>query len=335
MNHRIVSLALPILVAAMTACNAGGPTNDAQRAGESAPSAPTTPPPRGASGPLDAAHKAYLEGDFTAVAERIRDVLLDPASNDLVKENAYALLDKSYEVNGGRLPATSTMPAGYADLQYGVVRGIAQHGAPFYKLFARGRTRDASHIKGFTVKRLPDQVLLDKQAKKGTFDLRDDEPGYKDFVIELEDLSSAPPDGVYTMRLELDDGTVGEGWFIAHGLTSSASPEVKTPLPSATLSDPNPLVTWVPFRSPEYLPFEERTLNVWVSLQDDDKSSWNLWTGDPKDLSSVRLGDHPGFPSAKLAKGDHWLSLGMGELRRFGPIRIVRNSVTVLPFHLQ
>ena len=283
-------------------------------------------------GALDAAHEAYLNGDFIAMSERIRDVILAPGSSDLVKDNAYALLDKAYEANKGHLPSRFTLPEGYREVQYGAVRGMTKNG-PFYKIFSRGRARDASHLVGLTVKRLPDEVLLDKKDKHGVFELRDDEPGFKDFVIEAK-VPSLPADGVFTIRLELDDGTVSEGWFIGHNLEASASPEVKSPAPTATLADPNPRVSWVPFRTPEYAPFEQRTLSVWVDEDGNESNNWDYWTDEPGDIDAVRIGAHPGTRAKKLTPGDYWLSVGFHELRSFGPIRVQRVSSSVLPFHI-
>ena len=83
-------------------CAGGGSAGSGETRKES-PSAAATP------GALEAAHKAYLEGDFTGMTERIRDVLLDPSAGALAKENAYELLDKAYEAQGGTLPSTTKL----------------------------------------------------------------------------------------------------------------------------------------------------------------------------------------------------------------------------------
>ena len=328
MSHRIARVfGLIVAAATLAACSTSG---DSQRG--SAPPGAAAPRPVSSPSALDAAHEAYLSGDFLAMSERVRDVILDPGSSELVKENAYALLDKAYESKHGQLPSRFTLPAGYVDLQYGAIRGMTKNG-PFYRVFCRGRALDANHLAGLTLKRLPDEVILDKQTKKGSFDLRDDEPGYKDFVLEAK-VPALPADGVFTIRLELDDGTVSEGWFVGHGLESSASPEVKSPSPSATLSDPNPVVSWVPFHSPEFVAFEGTTFNVWVGRDGDDADHWSFWTAEPGSLAAVRIGAQPGSPTKKLTAGDYWLSVGNAEIRKFGPIHINRGSSTVLPFHV-
>jgi hypothetical protein len=153
-------------------------------------------------------------------------------------------------------------------------------------------------------------------------------------VLELRRVDALPEDGIFTLRLELDDGTSSEGWFIGHALKSSASPELRTPASSASLSDPNPLVSWVPFRSPEYAPFEHRTLNVYLDREGGSPLMWNFWTGEPGELAAVRAGAHPGAPRVSLEAGDYWLSVTAAEIRSFGPIRLARGSQTVEPFHI-
>jgi hypothetical protein len=334
MIQRIVrGLSVICVVTAACACSSACTNGSNQK--ESAPERPApSAPPSSAPAGLESAHNAYLDGDYLTMSERIRDVLLDPASSELVKQNAYELLDKGYEATNGKLPSRLTLPAGYVDLEYRATHGTTQHGARD-RIMMRGRARDASHLKGLTLRRLPDQtILLDKQSGKGKFDLRDDEPGFKDFVLELEKVPALPEDGVFTVRMELDDGSVTEGWFIGRALTSSATPEVKSPSPSASLSDPNPIVSWTPFRSPQYAPYERRTLNIWIGLENDDGMSWNLWTGEPGELSSAKVGAHPGTPSTKLVPGEYWLSVAAGENRKFGPVRLQRESQTVMPIHI-
>jgi hypothetical protein len=100
MNRIVLGVSL---VCGAYGCTGGGGT-------ETPKDAPRTAAAPAAPGALDAAHKAYLDGDFIAVTERIRDVLLDPSSGELAKENAYELLDKAYEVQGGKLPSVFKPP---------------------------------------------------------------------------------------------------------------------------------------------------------------------------------------------------------------------------------
>jgi hypothetical protein len=331
MNQRIglgVSACVTVLVlGGASACSD-------PRSVESGGAPASSPAPSGQTAPdaLASAHAAYLSGDFIAVGERIKDVLLDPRSSARARENAYELLDKSYEVQNGSMPSTFKLPAGYEGLKLGVVRGMSPQG-PFFRVFLYGRTRDVSHLTGLTVKRLPNETLLDKATKQGDFALRKDMPGFDTFVLETR-LAAPPEDGVFSIRFELDDGTVSEGWLIGHSLTSSTSPELRSPASSASLSDPNPTVSWVPFRSPEYAPFEWRTISVWVSRDGGSKETWSFWKQAPGELGAVRVGETGEAPKTTLTPGDYWLNVTAGEGRMFGPVGVARESRTVLPFHV-
>jgi hypothetical protein len=296
--------------------------------------APQAVAPAATPGTLQRAHDAYLEGDFLAVGERVRDVLLDTRANDLVKENALELLDKAYEAQQGSLPSRFVLPPGFEGIKFSLVRDVNGQSASF-RTFLYGRTRDISHLKSVTVRRLPDEVLLDSTpgSGKGSLKLRHDKVGYDTFVVERV-LNALPADGVFTVRFDLDDGTSPEGWFISHSQSSTATPELRTPVPSTSTSDAHPVISWVPFRSPEYQPFELRTLSVWVGRDGADETSWDIWMQNYGELGAVKVGDQPPAAKTSLIPGDYWLNVSCGEGRMFGPVAMTRESRAVAPFHV-
>jgi len=299
--------------------------------------------PSGAPGALQAAHEAYLDGDFLALGERIRDVLLDPRAGALAKENAYELLEKAYEVQGGSLPSKFELGAPFeGGLQYGHIRGTyAGPHRPWSQVYARFPIRDAARVTGFTVRRLPDEIVLDKATGRGKLEtIKHDDPGYgyEDFKIELL-VDELPADGVFTVRIELDDGAVSDGWFIVHGLAASATPELHSPVASQSFSEPNPVMRWVPFRSPEYRGFERRTLSIWTTNERVRSFQWGFWTNQPGELGQLELGGAdrgqlPGGSSASLAPDDYWVMLGYSEERSFGPVRLHRWARADASFHV-
>jgi hypothetical protein len=294
-----------------------------------APPAPAVAAPAG----LQAAHQAYLDGDWIALGERVRDVLLDPSAGQLVRDNAYALLEKSYEVQGGKLPTAFKLPPDFEFIKYGTTRVSTPYGSSS-SIYLYGRLRNAKRIKGITLRRLPGEILLDTATSRGKFDIRNDEPGFEDFSFDSGKIDALPADGVFTVRITLDDGSTSEGWFIGHALESTGSPELRSPAPSESLTDPNPLVAWSSFRSPQYAPFEKRNLNIWVSREGEEKVGWNFWTGEPGETGAVRIGAHEGAAKTKLLPGDYWLAVTAGEERQFGPFKIVRGSQSAAPFHV-
>lgn len=327
---RMLQRQIALLFAALlfTACN----TKDQAPAPDPMP-APPAPPPQ-ATPALQAAHTAYLEGDFLAMTERIRDVLVDPASSDLARENAFELLDMGYETNKGKLPSRDVLPPGFTLLRYDVTRWQSPHGSSF-RIHMRGRAQGATRVANVVVKRLPDQIVFDKASKRGQFRTENEEPGMEDFVIDTGHIDVLPADGVYTVHIDREDGSSWDSWFIGRSLAPTASPELVTPaaLP-ISFSDPNPKLVWKPFRSPQYRPFEHRTLGIYVSKEPTGGTAWDYWTGAPGEIGEVRIGDHPDATKTKLAPGEYWMMLSGGEERTFGPLRVGRGGSTVGSFHV-
>jgi hypothetical protein len=323
-----------VRVSVLLTCSAMGLSGCASAIGEEASRDPL---PAAVPGTLTAAHEAYLDGDFVALGERVRDVLLDPGATPRVKQNAFELLDKAYEVKGGALPSAFKLPAGYGGLQYVIFHNMTPQG-PSYQVHLRVLARDVSHVTGLTVRRLPDETLLDKATGKGHSQIRHD-PGTSaaqldELVLDSGPIATPPADGVIAIRLELDDGTVAEGFFIAQALASTTTPEVRSPAPWASVTDPNPEVTWAPFRSPECAGFEQRGLGVQVQREGESPLAWEVWSNKPDERSTVRLGSSVGVGRAALTPGDYRVMVVASETRAFGPVAISRASRTFRPFHV-
>ncbi len=285
-------------------------------------------------GTLTAAHDAYMKSDWIALGERVRDVLLMANAGDLARQNALELLDSAYEINHGSLPSTFKVPSGIEGMAYGQIAGVDPNG-PMFHIFIRGEGPASSQIKNITVRKLPNEVLLDKVEKKGTFEVTNTSTG-SEFELDAT-VQSLPSDGVFSVRLELTSGVVSEGSFIARGLSASASPVITSPAHASSLSEPNPMVRWAPFHSPERKPFERRSLGVYVSRQlpgDRDERAWEYFTMKPSEFDGIRIGDARGEGEAKLKPGGYWLSVTAGESRTFGQIRLVRRSRTVTAFRV-
>lgn len=297
--------------------------------------APAGPLPTSAPGALQAAHEAYLAGDFVALGERIHDVLLDPSSGQLAKENALELLDKAFEAQNGKLPSRFRFPEQIAGMELGVTRGQNVYSA--YRamyLWVRVPEGLAARVTNITVRRLPGEPLLDQAAGRGKVKLRHDKVGFEDIVLEAVNLESLPADGVFSIRIDIDGSPVVDTWVLGSRLVASSTPEVSAPTPSESLPSGNPTVRWTPFHSPESAAFEDRTLSVYIQDVKAKAAAWDLWTNAPGELGAVRVGEHDGAAKTKLAPGSYWLALTAGENRVFGPITIARKSQAGVPFNV-
>jgi hypothetical protein len=331
-NRSLRSLGLSLIASVCALSAACTAPQSGQPAGEAPPSSPS---PTSAPGALQAAHEAYLGGDFIAVGERIHDVLLDPSSGELAKDNALELLERSFAAQNGKLPARFALPDQIGGMELGLMKGQAAHGE--YRalyLFVRVRAGLASRVTNITVRHLPGDLLLDKASGRGKIKLRHDKPGFEDIVLEAINVESLPADGVFSIRVEIDGAPVMDSWVLGSKLVATTTPEIASPAPSESLADENPTVRWTPFHSPEHAPFEDRTLSVYVHDPKANKAAWDLWTDRPGDLAVLRIGDHDGTAKTKLAPGSYWLAFTAGENRSFGPVTLARKSQAGLPFNV-
>lgn len=319
--HLVAPLALALSV---VGCTESSPS-------DRAPAAPAAPSPVAAPSALDAAHAAYLSGDYLTVGDRIRDVLLDPGAGRLARENALELLDASYEATRGKMPSRLVLPPEIKNPKLGVVHG-KNAGTPYGSVFLYVRVPEGmgARIAEMTVRRLPGEVVLDRASAK--LSIRHDAPGFEDVVLERVGADGPFEDGVYSMRVAIDGGPVAEGWFLARRMVSSAVPEIASPTHQEVLSDPNPTIRWTPFRSPEYATWEQRVLSVYVGDAVKETQAWNLWTDVPGEIGAVRVGLDARAPKTTLAPGSYWLALSGSEERMFGPLRLSRNSRSGVPF---
>ena len=323
-GRSLAVVALSLLGALSFACSRGGADAEVSRA----------PEPTAAPGSVEAAHEAYLAGDFVAVGERIRDVLLDPRAGQLAKDNVLELLDKAYEAQNGRMPSRFVLPSGVQGLHLAAMRGEVPHAAAYHTFFLYMRVRAglADRVDEIVVQRLPDQPLLDRRGGRGALKVKHAVPGFDDLVLEAKGIDGSSLDGVLSVHVLFDGGPAIDTWVLARRMISSAAPIVESPAPSASFGDPNPVVRWTPFRSPEYAPFEERRIDFYVHDDAADRAAWDLWLPDAAELGTMTLGDHAGAPPTRLGPGSYWLALTASEERQFGPVILGRTSQTGVPF---
>jgi hypothetical protein len=186
-----------------------------------------------------------------------------------------------------------------------------------------------AHVKQMSLRTQPGNLaVLDRASGIGDVRLTP-QPGEKadEVVLEAKNVDAALADGVARIHVSLDDGREVDTWVLVRGMSSSASPEIATPIPSATFSDPSPTFEWTPFHSPEYAPFETRTLSVYVSDEQTKTAAFDRWMANPGELARMKV-------EKKLAPGSYWLAISAGEVRKFGPIHLARTSQRGVPFSI-
>jgi hypothetical protein len=288
----------------------------------------TEPAPVDAPPALTTAHEAYLAGDYVEMGDRIKDVLVDPRAGDLARDNAFALLESAYEATHGRLPARAALPDGMRLMTLGVLNGANPFGANrLVFLSMRVVAGRAAHVKDIRLTRLPGEPILalTGSSPRGELVVSPAANGLEDVKLQAKQLDVLPDRGAFEIHVAFDDGPGVDAVVLANKLVASAQPEITSPAVGQVLTDPRPEFAWLPFRSPEYAPWEARAVHVGVSRE--SKDAWTFYKWDPGELGSVHVGE-----PATLEPGPYWMSLLCMEQRMFGGIWIMRLSETAGPF---
>jgi hypothetical protein len=289
----------------------------------------TQPAPTDAPPALMMAHEAYLAGDYAEMGERLKEVIVDPHTGELARENAFALLERAYEATRGQLPARTPLPKDVEVMTLGVLNGANPFGAHrLVFLYMRVLEGRAEHIKDIRVTRLPSEPIIALAEKRGTFSVTHGKKGFDEIKLEARGLDILPDRGAFAIQVVFDDGRPGiDAFVLANKLVASTQPDVTSPTVGQVYSHPHPEITWRPCRSPEYMPWEARSVNVGIVRESTKEDAWTFYKWDPGELAKVRVGD-PETPAAKLEPDSYWLSLLCTEERKFGGIWISRLSET-------
>lgn len=282
------------------------------------------------------AHQAYAHRDFLQMTTLVREVLADPNSGKVERQNALALVGKAFDENKGKLPADWSLPAPLTNLKFKHNRKELPDGVEYaYQLAVNGPEADS--VTNIKLVKFPSEVILDREAGVGEWSTEPDEGGFY-FEMYGGDGRDALPEGLYLFTITTKDGTKFDGWFPLENLTSSASPTLDSPAVGETFTQPNPELRWQDFKSPEYKPSERRILAIDVGRLDGPTNGWTgVWSHyeqDPARTSAV-IGVTPDSEGVEyLADGKYWMSLTYFEQRKFGDLKLRRGSRTARPFYV-
>jgi hypothetical protein len=289
---------------------------------------------------LGKVHSAYLARDFRKMAVAMKDALMAQPDDPQVKENVLRLYKKAYEVQGQNgVPADWQLPDEITKMRITVRR--IQKDLPEFSLKVSGNTIQAKIIKQLQVIHYPDQIVLDKRSAIGEWK---EGPGKNsvDFEYQFQGRKSRQQvaTGLYLLKVELTNGKSVDGWFLVDDdMNASTTPEVSSPAVGETFTTGNPKFIWVDFRSPEYKPYEHRSVWIGVSRAEppnyDWDKKWQLWVDSPT-LQQTTVGPTSGGTGvSKLENGRYVFVINYGERRRFGDVMIGRDCMTNRTFIVQ
>ncbi len=291
------------------------------------------------SSPLETAQKAYLERDYATMSTAMRKALESPRTGPVERENLFGLLAATYQARGYEgIPADWKLPPEITKMKIVVNRILRD--LPRYSFRVQGETAAIGTIRQLRVTRYPDQVVLDRKAGLGEWEERLNEDGDAEYELCGARTQAPVAAGLYLLRIELASGSAVDGWFILDPeVNSTESPALSSPSYGQQFTTTRPMFSWADFRSPQYKPFERRTVWMAVTRADPPAYDWDVhWSfyADAPTLTDITVGAAPGEHLAKpLTTGNYAFYLNYQERRRFGDLILVRASAALHPFSIR
>jgi hypothetical protein len=278
---------------------------------------------------IQKAHQSFLNGDFTSLANYIKEGLIEFNGNPEVEENLLALYDKAYETKGDRALAPDwKMPNEMIWMAVGsrhshrVAQNVYRNSINVSLNFRAGE-----EIEQIRIAHYPDQVLIDLQAHVGyTEPANTETDGSLSRWAQSESTPGTNPSGLYLFDFKFKGKPLQHAWFIMSHLNASASQEVLVPQLNQVFSVGDKLdFQWKDFQSPEYRHFEERRLTTSVNQGDESVETEGYPSPLPEHYSVVKA----------LSAGSYAFKTVFKERHHFGDLVVGRESDTSIPFSVK
>lgn len=290
------------------------------------------------SADLTAAHHQFIKGDVAAMMTSLHRLFQDPKSSDLEKQNAYELLNKVYASRGRReIPVDWKLPTEVKKMKLSVRRRMGLDGAT-YRFGIGGLLEKENTIQQLQFIQYPDRVIVDKEKGIGIWEETSSSDG-PEYFIRSEPTKEAPKEGLYLLNLVMTNGKTMNGWVIVNDMVSTDNTNIVVPSMGQVFNTQNPTLRWEDFKSPEYKPYERRTLSGLVLTRElngaKEEERWEIWQRDPMKTETTVGVDPDGKGVSKLEKGAYILYVNYSERRKFGDIELCRDSATISPFYVK
>ena len=193
--------------------------------------------------------------------------------------------------------------------------------------------KNPESLEKIKIVKYPNRLILDKKHGVGSYDTWQAEDGNGFYSgRRFEDIDF---DGLYLFKIKIKGHEKPvRGWFIAESMKSSATPIIISPQDGDIITNKQPRFEWKEFFSPEYVHSESRKLSLKVTNFDVNRDKvWEFNEREPVNAyATIGL---EGRGVQELAAGSYLLHVNYGERKRFGGIRLSRDSRTVVGFQVQ
>lgn len=286
------------------------------------------------------AHQAYLSDNGEAMLESMHQALIDSQNDPSVVKNMTDLLDK-YVLENKRYPKPNFATNPVTDFLYMNSNILKRYDDQQVRYnFAVGAHLTVPQaVQSIQLVRYPSEVVIDTEAGIGDFENED-----VDAYAWSEQQSSEPKLGLYTLTIKYKDQPTLNGWFIlTHRNQGDRTPQIDAPSLKQTFNTATPTFKWQKFTSGHYLLTENQKVKFTVrAINEVDGKPTEKKVMDvevPFGTKEFVVGDHSNVVSYEgldsLSQGLYAFRLEARERSRFGPLYMVRSSISKVRFQIK
>jgi len=281
--------------------------------------------PHKSDGGMNQVNEQFLKSDFKGMLNSMKTALMNHPKDILVQSKVDSLLERAYlEAGNDGLPAENKLASWMTELKVVVSRHDGD--TVKYALQINGSTRDEIELEQMRVVHIPNQVILDKKAHIGDFDVGSgtDYDAKKTIWGESNRSIQKLPTGLYTIHIEVKGQEPYDTWVILDESMMSA-PEISIVTPKLNEKiDPKEFsIAWNLPTDSAKRSFETQNLYVSLAHMEPPAYSWNeIWDINFKNEIPNETKCKP--PKSIQDGKRYFVHVGLSYNRRFGEIVLKR-----------
>jgi hypothetical protein len=285
------------------------------------------------------AQQAYLEGDVSKALIGLKRAYMSASTDVVVQKNIVKSFSQIKDRNlSAQVNVGWTLPKEIISLRAEVFRRFDSN-VVSNRITITGKISSVDEISSFQLISYPENVILDKANKVGTFKDTNEVNG-PEFNYRTNSSPFPIPSGLYLLKITTKTGSHVDGWFMLdENANATTQPTILNYNGNPVFNTGTPEIKWLDYFSPQYnKDTEARSVSIWVGKAHVDQGAWSFWNKDMNLRSAVigsNLSNNNGWSKGPLENGDYYAMLHFQESHLFGPIKIVRRSATVKYFSIQ
>lgn len=281
-------------------------------------------------------NQAFLNEDFKAMTAAMKKVLMEHPNDEVVQAKVYSLLNRAQsELGRLGMPVEQKLPEAIQRLKISVKRRQGEN--PRFGIMVSANVKEDLGIEQVRLTRYPKEVLIDTREKIGEDEAHYEKQYPRDFSAQTRKSYSKIQPGLYLIHIELKNASPFEGWVIlTPDINSTGDADLGEYKDLNVVRGDKVELSWKPFRSPEYKPFESSLMTMSISkvgIKDDWELKWDHSLVAPT-KTSVKIKEE-GEGVKELEPGKYSAGITFYEQRLFGDIAIRRGTTVSHEFTVE